>query len=62
MTRYRNSRCGILVGISSDDSETSLFAFCQQVLGYDLADFFKRNSGAIKTEITSILEALLSPQ
>ncbi|MDM8545710.1 hypothetical protein QUF61_04365 [Candidatus Venteria ishoeyi] len=62
VTRYRNSRCGILVGIPSDNSEASLFAFCQQVLGYDLADFFKRNSGTIKAEVTSILEALLNPQ
>lgn len=62
VNRYRNSRCGILVGISSDDPEASLFAFCKIVLGYDLAAFFERNSDSIKTEITSILEKLLSPK
>lgn len=62
VTRYRNSRCGILIGISSENPEVSLFSFCRDILGYDLADFFKRNSGTIKSEITSILETLLSPR
>lgn len=62
VNRYRNSRCGVLVGISSDDPEASLFAFCKTVLGYDLAAFFERNSDSIKSEISSILEKLLSPK
>lgn len=33
--RYRNNRCGILIGTTDADSQTSLYAFCQQVLGYD---------------------------
>ncbi|WP_346208931.1 hypothetical protein [Aeromonas salmonicida] len=62
VTRYRNSRCGILAGIASENAEVSLFAFSKQVLGYDLAGFFNRNSPIIKVEITNVLEALLSPQ
>ncbi len=56
--RYTNNRCGILIGSTSDDSHVSLFAFSKNVLGYDLADFFKRNSDYIRTEVHKILEKL----
>jgi hypothetical protein len=59
--RYQNSRGGIIIGSLSGTSQTSLFVFCQEVLGYDLADFFRRNSQQIKLEIFNTLEALLSP-
>lgn len=58
--RYRNNRCGILVGAMNGDNQASLYAFCEQVLTYDLADFFKRKSSSIKKEIHEILETLLS--
>jgi len=58
--RYRNNRCGILVGAIDGDSRTSLYAFCDQVLGYNLADFFRRHTAAIKKEIRGVLETLLS--
>ena len=57
--RYRNNRCGILIGVESDDGQTSLYAFCDQVLGYDLADFFKRHAAIIADEVHGVLEALL---
>lgn len=58
--RYRNNRCGILIGTTDGDSQVSLYAFCQQVLDYDLAAFFARNSAAIRAEISGVLETLLS--
>ncbi|MCJ9711938.1 hypothetical protein LWS69_23185, partial [Bordetella hinzii] len=58
--RYRNSRGGIVVGRTAGASTESLFAFSRDVLGFDLADFFRRNSPAIKKEMTETLEALLS--
>jgi len=58
--RYRNNRCGILVGTMHGDNQSSLYAFCEQVLAYDLAGFFKRKSSTIKKEIHAILEILLS--
>ncbi len=61
VNRYKNNRCGILVGSALKDSEESLFAFFSDVLGYDLAGFFERNSGTIREEMTQILETLLSP-
>ena len=60
--RYRNNRCGILIGATNDNNQTSLYAFCEQILGYDLADFFKRQSTMIKKEIHAILEMLLSAE
>lgn len=58
--RYRNSRSGIIIGMTSGSSQTSLFTFSREVLGYDLADFFRRHSEVIKTEIYSTLSILLS--
>ena len=60
--RYRNSRCGILIGTTSDNNNTSLYAFCEQILGYDLAGFFKRHTTTIKTEIHDVLETLRSAE
>lgn len=60
--RYRNSRCGVLVGTISNDRLTSLYAFFDQVLHYDLASFFQRHTAAIQTSIYHILETLLSAE
>ncbi len=60
--RYRNNRCGILIGTTSDDNNTSLYAFCEQILGYDLAGFFKRHTTTIKKEIHDVLETLRSAE
>lgn len=59
LLRYRNSRGGIIIGTTSASSQISLFAFCKEVLGYDLAEFFRRNSEAIKSEVYTTLEILL---
>lgn len=59
LLRYRNKRCGIIIGAASDDSKTSLFAFTKNILGYDLAGFFERNSANIRDEIHLILKSLL---
>ena len=58
--RYRNSRGGILVGRTDGDATVSLFAFCKDILGFDLASFFQRNSPAIRAEVHATLEALLN--
>ncbi|MCG8027566.1 MAG: hypothetical protein N0E59_00840 [Candidatus Thiodiazotropha taylori] len=60
--RYRNNRSGILIGTMNGNAQVSLYAFCEQVLGYDLADFFKRHTDSIKTEIHDVLETLLSAE
>ena len=60
--RYRNSRGGVIIGTTSGSSQSSLFVFSREVLGYDLADFFRRNSELIKIEMYGTLEALLSAE
>lgn len=60
--RYRNNRCGVLIGSNSDNSHISLYAFCRSVLGYDLAGFFSHRSYEIKEEINGILATLLSAE
>ncbi len=60
MNRYINSRAGVLIGNGSEDHLISLFAFCKNILGYDLAGFFERNSGEIKKEVNDVLQKLLS--
>ena len=60
--RYRNNRCGILTGIMSDNPIVSLYAFCDKVLGYDLADFFKRHSSHIQKQIHEVLDTLLKAE
>lgn len=56
--RYRNNRCGILTGTLLPDKHLSLYAFSKDVLGFDLADFFKSNSPVIKKEVSNILQSL----
>jgi hypothetical protein len=60
--RYRNNRSGILIGSHSPDPTASLYAFTEQVIGYDLAGFFKRNSAAIKNQIHDVIQILLSAE
>lgn len=57
--RYRNNRCGIMIGSTSTNSNISLFSFSKNVLGYDLAGFFEKNSKQFKVEINSVLKTLL---
>ncbi|GAB1429463.1 hypothetical protein MASR2M18_02950 [Ignavibacteria bacterium] len=57
--RYRNHRCGIMIGSTSTNSNISLFAFSKNVLGYDLVGFFEKNSKKFKVEINSVLKTLL---
>lgn len=57
--RYARARWLILRGAVSGSVLDSTYAFCRDVLGYDLAGFFRRNSGAIKTETLAVFEGLL---
>jgi hypothetical protein len=59
--RYRESMWLLLIGTTNGSQTASAYAFCREVIGYDLADFFQRYSPRIKTEIEDVLKALLSP-
>jgi hypothetical protein len=60
--RYRNNRSGILIGSHSTNPTVSLYAFTEQVIGYDLAGFFQRNSAEIKYQIHDVIQILLSAE
>ena len=57
--RYRNNRCGIMIGTRNSEPIVSLFSFSKDILGYDLAEFFERNTDVIKKEINIVLKTLL---
>jgi hypothetical protein len=58
--RYRADGMLVLIGSRSENPIESTFAFAQEVVGYDLARFFERNSDAIRAEIAEIVRRLLS--
>ncbi len=60
--RYRNERWVLLTGLTGNaSSNESFYRFCEDVVGYDLAGFFQRNSPALKGEIEAVLTSLLTP-
>lgn len=58
--RYKNARWLILYGSTNGSTTDSSYEFCRQVLNYDLADFFQRNSSILKQEVELVLQALLN--
>lgn len=58
-TRYTEARWLLLTGTKGGRATDSTYAFCRDVLGYDLAGFFERNSHRFKAELEKVLLALL---
>lgn len=58
--RYRSSLLLVLTG-STGDATTSTFSFYKEVVGYDLAAFFERNSPELRAQFGNVLRALLTP-
>lgn len=59
--RYVQAKWLLLSGSVQGSHVESTYAFCRDVVGYDLGAFFERNSPRIKDEMKKILIALLSP-
>lgn len=57
--RYRRAQWLILTGMVAGTPLSSSYVFCREVLGYDLAAFFRRNAERIKQEVEIVTEALL---
>jgi hypothetical protein len=57
--RYARAHWLILRGTVAGTPTDSTYVFCRDVLGYDLAGFFRRNSQAIKGETLAVFEGLL---
>lgn len=63
LLRYRTEKWAIVTGLEgANDPLISTYDFMRDVVGYDLAAFFKRNSAALRTEIDAVLKALLAPE
>ena len=58
--RYAGAQWLILRGIMGGSPLNSAYAFCRDVVGYDLAGFFERNSAVIRSNMEQTLKALLS--
>lgn len=57
--RYARAQWLILRGTVTGTTLDSTYVFCREVLGYDLAAFFGRNSAKIKDETLAVFEGLL---
>ena len=63
LMRYRAEKWSVVTGVvGATDPLTSTYDFMQDVVGYDLAAFFERNSPTLRKEIDAILKALLTPE
>ncbi len=60
LARYRESGWCIVTGaLGKSDPHSSTYDFMRDVVGYDLAGFFERNSNSIRGEINGVLKAIL---
>jgi hypothetical protein len=59
--RYTQARWLILTGTTAGSSIESTYVFCREVLEYDLAAFFERNSPRFHSELEKVLKGLLGP-
>jgi len=57
--RYTQARWLLLTGTQAGSPVASTYAFCRDILGYDLAGFFERNCARFKAELEIVLTALL---
>lgn len=57
--RYRDSRLFVMLGNLNENNST--FEFYKNVIDYDLAGLFERNSKFIRASFISIIKELLSP-
>lgn len=61
--RYRTEKWAVVTGLEGlSDPTLSTYDFMKEVVGYDLADFFRRNQTVLRTEIDAVLKALLAPE
>lgn len=58
--RYTQAQWLLLQGTRNGSITDSTYVFLRDIIGYDLAAFFERNSNRIKTEINAILAALIT--
>lgn len=63
LVRYRMEKWAVITGLAGiNDPLVSTYDFMREVVGYDLAGFFERNSISLRTEIDAVLQSLLAPE
>lgn len=63
LSRYRAEKWTVLTGMEgSNNPRISTYDFMRDVVGYDLAAFFKRNDRTLRSEVDKALKALLAPE
>jgi hypothetical protein len=62
LIRYRAEKWSVLTGlVGLNDPLRSTYDFMRDIVGFDLAGFFTRNSATLRSEIDNVLRALLTP-
>ena len=63
LLRYRAAKWAIITGVIGVETTplTSTYDFVRDVVGYDLAGFFRRNQETLKDEVDAVLKNLLEP-
>ena len=63
LLRYRAEKWSVVTGlVGTADSRLSTYDFMRDVVGYDLAAFFERNSSTLREEIDATLKTLLAAE
>lgn len=61
--RYKGEKWAVITGIvGAKNPLISTYDFMREVVGYDLAGFFMRNSEILREEVEVVLRALLTPE
>lgn len=61
--RYKAEKWVVIIGVEGVDNPlVSTYDFMRDVVGFDLAAFFRRNSVTLRNEIDIVLRALLAPE
>lgn len=61
LRRYQNAKMLVMTGNMADDDTTSTYAFFRKIIGFELDEFFKHNTEAMRRRCWKVLEALLTP-
>jgi hypothetical protein len=62
LLRYRAEKWAVITGvIGRNDPLISTYDFMKDVIGYDLAGFFERNTELLRAEVDKVLRSLLAP-
>ena len=62
LLRYRAEKWAVMTGVMAQNNPlVSTYDFMRDVIGYDLAGFFQRNTDTLRSEIDAVLKTLLTP-